>query len=147
MHEELASEAEDDGVESDECEIGLALAILRRLAGRGVQRVGEEDAVVEGVRGGGIDGVETQDQEHEDQWVQPGVSEGDAYIALEEAACFATLRCSCRLLLCRCWCTLRESCQLNRQYVYKAIDIPAARRSRSREHRLPYHLVALLQDC
>jgi hypothetical protein len=49
LHEELAGEAQDNGVEGYKGEIGLALAVLNWLAGRGVERVGEEDAVVEGV--------------------------------------------------------------------------------------------------
>lgn len=107
LHEELAGEAQDDGVEGDKGKISFALAILNWLARRRVERVGEEDAVVEGVRGRGIHSVESQDQEDEDQGVEPGVSERDADISFKKTACFATLGCSRSPVVCRCRCALQ----------------------------------------
>lgn len=114
LHEEFASEAQNNGVEGDKSKICLALAILSWFASRSVEGVCEEDAIVEGVRGGWVDSVEGQDQEHEDQGIEPGVSERDADISLEETACFATLGCSCSFVLCRCRCALSGACQFNR---------------------------------
>lgn len=75
LHEELAGEAQDDGVEGDKGEICLSLSVLNWLTSRCVERVGKEDAVVEGVRGRGVDGVESEDHEHEDQGIEPCVTE------------------------------------------------------------------------
>jgi hypothetical protein len=108
LHEEFAGEAQDDGVESNKGEISLALAILDWLTSRGVERVGEEDAIVEGVRGRGVDGVESEDQEHENQGIEPCVSQRDADITSEETASFAALGCAWCLVVCRGGCALRE---------------------------------------
>jgi hypothetical protein len=148
LHEELAGEAQDDGVKGDKGEISLSLAILNWLAGRGVERVGEEDAVVEGVRGRGVDSVKSEDQEHEDQGIEPCVSERDADVTSEETACLAALGCACSLVVCRGRGALREpvSPMVGVEKGY-GIDAPEAAKTRSREQRLQCHLGALLQDC
>ena len=148
LHEELAREAQDDGVEGDKGEIGLALAILDWLAGRGVEWVGEEDAVVEGVRGRGVYSVKSEDDEHEDQGIEPCVTERDADITPKETACFAALRGSCSLVVCRGRCALQKpvSPMVGVEKGH-SMGTPEEARTKSREQRLQCHLEALLQDC
>lgn len=148
LHEKLAREAQDDGVEGDKSEISLSLAILNWLAGRGVERVGEKDAVVEGVRGRGVDSVEGEDQKHEDQGIEPCVTERDADITPKETACFAALRGSCSLVVCRGRCALQKRVSpMVGVGTGHSMSTPEAARTKSRGQRLQCRLEALLQDC
>lgn len=68
LHKELAREAEKEGVEEDENEVEATFCVVRegRCVRIGVwgERVGEEDAGMEGVGGGGVEGITPNDYEH-----------------------------------------------------------------------------------
>lgn len=95
LHEKLAGEGEDDGVEGDEGEVLRALAVLRDMADvRGerasafVERrvgVGEEEGGMERVVFAGGDEVEGEDDEDEDERGEPGVLQCDPLPAAEES--------------------------------------------------------------
>ena len=102
LHAELAGEGEDDGVESDESKVLLALAILRRVAdvsweGVGALmesrvRVGEVQRMVQRVVFSGRDVVCSEQDEKKQQRHGPGVLEGHALPSLEQTLCFAPFR-------------------------------------------------------
>ena len=83
LHQELAGEGEDDGVEGHESEVLGSFAILRDVAdvgGEGARplregrvRVGEEDGAVQRVLLAWVDEVEGEDGEGQDQRDEPCV--------------------------------------------------------------------------
>ena len=100
LHEEFAGEGEDDDVEGDEGEVAWSFAVLgwgvgttegvggdERRGGR--ERVGEEEGAVEGIACGGIDEVEGDYEQDEDERVDPCVAEGEVSPASNESAGFS----------------------------------------------------------
>ena len=90
LHEEFASEGEDDGVEGDEGEVFGPFAILGHVADVGGEGgsfvegwvgVGEEDGGVEGVVLAGGDEVGSKEDGGEDERGEPGVLECDSFPA------------------------------------------------------------------
>lgn len=75
LHQKLSSEAQDNRVEGDKCNVVSPFTVHDRttLRFRGVW-VRQEYSLVERIRLGGIDGVAAKDSEHNDQRVEPGVS-------------------------------------------------------------------------
>lgn len=73
LHEEFAREAEKESVEKDEDKIKAALCIVRESGrvrgGVGGERIGEEDAGVERVRGSGVEGVTPNGYEHYEEGI------------------------------------------------------------------------------
>ena len=100
LHEKFAGERENDDVESHESKVAGTFVILNRSVGttgsvRGNERgggwewVGEEESAVDGVAFGGIDEVEGDYEEGEDEWVHPCVSEREVSPAADYGAGFA----------------------------------------------------------
>ena len=103
LHQELPGEGEDDDIEGDELEIVDALAIVgggirvgtrpgryqKRACGL---RVGDEDGGVERVRLGGIDGIEHEHGEDNDERVDPCVCEGEVPPPAQQGPRFPPLR-------------------------------------------------------
>lgn len=90
LHAELARETEHDDVEGDEGEVAPAFAVVSWRVGvcadgggdqgvRGIERVREEEACGERVRGRRVDKVESQADKHEDQGQEPCVSDACAF--------------------------------------------------------------------
>ena len=78
LHHKLPREREEDGVEADKGEIGLAFPIHVRAAGVGwAERIRKEDALVKRILRTWADVVGSDDCDQEDERVQPGVSQGD----------------------------------------------------------------------
>lgn len=73
LHKEFAREAEKEGVEEDEDEVKAAFCILREgrcvRGGVGGEWVGEEEAGVEGVGGGGVEGITPNGYEHREEGI------------------------------------------------------------------------------
>lgn len=95
LHDELAGEGQDDGVEGDKGEIPGPLAIVRdgvRVGvGRNGQLVAEEDEVVDGVGLGGIDGVKAEEDGDKHGGQDAGVLDGIVGRPLRQATCLASL--------------------------------------------------------
>ena len=102
LHEELAREAEDDGVEGDKGNVVRALAVhggaifirgrVERVSVPRRQGVGEEKRFVNGIGFGRVDGVGREDNQDEDERIDPGVFEGDLFPFAQERACFPPFR-------------------------------------------------------
>ncbi len=57
----------------------------------GGHRVGEKEHAVDGVGWSRIDGIASEDEDYEDEWVYPCVAEGDGFPAPEEGFGFSSL--------------------------------------------------------
>lgn len=93
LHDELASKGEDDGIEGDEGEVPFALSIVGGSRGIIVgELVGEEDESMEGVRGGGIDGVTGSEDGEDDEREDKGVLDAELAESGEGTSCATTFR-------------------------------------------------------
>jgi hypothetical protein len=105
LHEELAREAEDDGIEGDEGDIVWTLAIHRAaiLLAQGLwwikgvsvvwgEFIGKEDGFMDGVGFCRVDGIGREDYEDENERVYPSVFEGDLLPFSQKRTCFPPFR-------------------------------------------------------
>lgn len=94
LHQKLTGKAQHNRVKGDKGKVGLALGVLDgrvgTIRGRAGQRVGQKDAGVEGVRGAWVDCIESKNDQGQDERVEPGVTQRQAHIALEEGARLAS---------------------------------------------------------
>lgn len=93
LHEELAGEGEDDGVEDDKGNIPDALAVLDGAVEVGLgHAVGEEDEMGEGVGGVGVDGIAGEDAHDHGQGEGPGMARGIELDAANQRPSLPSLR-------------------------------------------------------
>ena len=89
LHDELAREGQDDGVEGDEGDVPETLAILGDFVGaRDGQLVRQEDEVVDRVALGRVERVEREEDEQDDGGQDPGVLQGVEFCASQHGTGF-----------------------------------------------------------
>lgn len=92
LHDELAGEGQDDGVEGHKGNVPETLAVLRDLIGaRGRQLVREEDEVVDRVALSRVNGEERCERYQDSQGQGPCVLDGIVFGAADEGARLAPL--------------------------------------------------------
>ena len=102
MHEEFAGKCENDDVETYECKVAGAFAVVGRGFGVIVgvvrdervvrwQGVGEKYGAVEGVGRARIEGITREEEDDEEQRVKPSVSKGEGLPSSEQTLCFSPL--------------------------------------------------------
>lgn len=93
LHDKLARERQDDGVEGHERDILLSLAVHYGPAG-GFRRqgVGEEDGAMHRVGRGRVDGIQRKQEDDDQKREEPGILQTGIGEAVQERAIAAALR-------------------------------------------------------
>lgn len=141
LHEELAREREDDGIEADEGKVASTFAILdgcsgvcARLSREGVR---EKNCGGERILGRRVGEVERENKNDQREWKDPGVSHTNAFVFGEGAPYRAALRTATRLLaLCTVNTLTSQSSYFNIQWVRWALEADSLT-SRTQVHWYP----------